>query len=302
VDILVEVAGGPDMEFACPVNLRNTVAIFNPQCGVGSRKISEVEERKALIPKIIREQPRPIDRGLSNIFTPQSGISSTSKPIVSVMDDQSVDPTIEPAMYCIGERVQSVRQMIKRFCTWYAVTVESQPTVQIGPQYNYIPTVGLTSGYLSIAGQKLDLLSYYSVLFRFWRGSTRVKIVDPVSNSMLSTQTLVWAGPTNTHAVALMPTPPIGQTDQPTVTIPSLSGGGEYEIPYYSMTHASHVTINSSTGNNFVTREAIDNQTLLQVTQQSNFSTSTRIYRAAGDDYSLGFFIGTIPLTTNNVV
>jgi len=298
VDILVEAAAGPDLEFAYPINLRYTPVIVNPQCGIELFRFKRRVECEELPRYYARSPPAPIDKPMTNIFVPQSGISATSKPIVSVMDNSTVSPVMEPAMYCIGERIQSVRQLIKRFSTWYSVTAATRPTMQIGAQYNYLPILSTSYGIYNNAGQNIDLLSNYAVLFRFWRGSTRIKIVDPGSNTMLTTQMIPNTLAYNSYPVALMPTPPVGQADQPTVTIPSLSGGGEYEIPYYSMTHASHVTVNSSASTAFPARELIDNQSLLQVTQQSNFSTSTRVYRAAGDDYSLGFFIGTIPLTT----
>jgi len=260
VDILAEVSGAPDFEFAAPQNAKLT----------------------------------PV------IFTPQSGISATAKPVVSVMDNQAISPVLEPSMYCIGERVQSVRQLIKRFSTWFVVQSATQPTMQISPQVNYMPSIGTTQGYYNVPGQRIDLTSYFAVAFRFWRGSTRIKIIDPSSDALLTTQTLYNTGGAGFNVIQLISTPAVPNTDQPTVTVPSLSGGGEYEMPYYSMTHASHVVVSSSPSF-FPAREAIDNQPYFQVTQQGNFSTNTRVYRAAGDDFSLGFFFGTVPLTPSNV-
>lgn len=259
-DILMEASGAPDFEFAAPKN-----APLSPA-----------------------------------IFTPQSGIA-TSKKIESVMDNSTLKVGLEPAMYCVGERVQSIRQIIKRFSTFFMpLTVTAVPTLAISPQINYIATVGATSGLKISNGMRVDTLSYYAPLFRFWRGSTRVKVIDPTTATALFTS-LVY-----NNSVAYS-SPCVGTTqspassvvsDQPTVTIPSLSGGGEYEVPYYSLTHASHVVMHSGA---LQSRETVDNQATLFVTQSAPFTTATRVYRAAGDDYSLGFFIGTIPLASTPI-
>lgn len=259
-DVLMEVSGAPDFEFAAPKNVTKNVAIFTPQSGI-----------------------------------------ATSKKVESVMDNSTLKLGLEPAMYCIGERVQSIRQLIKRFSTFYqASSATTTTSLAIAPQINFCATVGATAGALTTSGMRVDMLSYYAPLFRFWRGSTRVKVIDPTTNAPLFTAlTYNNDGVYVTPCVTGSRSPSsLNSTDQPTVTVPSLSGGGEFEIPYYSLTHASHVV--SFNGTNIV-KEAVDNIATLFVTQSAPFTTATRVYRAAGDDYSLGFFIGTIPLTTANL-
>jgi len=139
-------------------------------------------------------------------------------------------------------------------------------------------------------------------LFRFWRGSTRVKVIDPGTNTALvSTIGYNVNSGLNSYPITFNQLAPSGNIclDQPTVVVPSLSGGAEYEVPYYSITHASHPVVFSGTGTGVsVTRDATDNQINLYVTQNTVFSPQTRVFRAAGDDFSLGFFIGTLPLTS----
>jgi hypothetical protein len=261
-DVICEVSGAPDFEFAAP-------------------KAGNIAPA---------------------IFTPQSGISATSKRIESVMDNSNINVGLEPAMYCVGERIQSIRQLIKRFTSWYVQTSTSTNLrLTVSPSIHYLPQVSTSNGVYTIPNMKVDMLSYYAPLFRFQRGSTRVKVIDHALMAANFTTDLFY----NIGASGYS-NPPVTSTftpvstalccDHPTVVVPSLSGGGEYEIPYYSMTHSSHVVVASSLAA-LPAREAVDNQPALTVTQASaGYSGGTRIYRSAGDDFSFGFFIGTVPL------
>jgi len=268
VDCIFEISGAPDIEFAAPQTAPFIPVVFNPQSGLGLQ----------------------------------------AKPIESVMDNSTLKVALEPAMFCIGERVQSIRQMIKRFSTSFVgTTTTTSTTMVLTPQINYVPLLGFTAGKVTLsAGFAIDQLSYYAPLFRFWRGSTRVKIIDPGTNTALVSSVGFNNNTTNLSQSLPISFPTTVPTtnlclDQPTVVVPSLSGGAEYEVPYYSITHASHpVVVNGNVAG--VARDITDNQLNLYVTQNTVFSPQTRVFRAAGDDYSLGFFIGTLPLTSSTLI
>jgi hypothetical protein len=175
--------------------------------------------------------------------------------------------------------------------------------ITIDPQTHYVPTIGITSGLLSMADHRVDMVSYYAPLFRFARGGMKFKVWDPNSaNAPLTSQIMnIGNQTTGTYAVSATYGVP-GICDHPTISVPQFSGGAEYEMPYYNATHTSHVrTVSASTSP--VTREATDSPLILVVSQGStNFSTAARVYKAAADDFGLGFFIGVLPLCTNSAL
>lgn len=277
VDVIVEAFCAEDFEFACPIPARRTPVLYSSQFGV----------------------PR---------FRSQTGATATSESTKHAIDESSTRPAIEPSLYCMGERILSIRQMVKRFTTWYV----AQPAIAAANSFlsfdvnsNYIPSVGLTDGYKSAVDLRVDMLSYYAACFRFVRGGTRVKIIDPAVNNAWFVNT--WLGSTATGT----PLPHTFSTtsnvanglDQPVVVVPSLSGGIELEMPYYNSTHASHVRLVTGFSGSSDTHEATDNAMMLQFSPAqtvsgtpTSFSPAMRVYRAAADDYSLGFFIGVPPL------
>lgn len=281
VDVILEVFAGDDFEFACPVPMQAQPVLYSSQCGV----------------------PR---------FRSQTGVSATTSKEPHAIDESSVSPEIEPSLYCVGERVLSIRQLVKRFTTWYV----AQPAIAAANSYlsfdpfaNYIPSVGLTDGYKSAVDVRVDMLSYYAACFRFVRGGIRLKVIDPAVTNAWFVNT--WLG-----TAANMTTQPhlfttanntTNGLDQPVVVVPSLSGGIELEMPYYNATHASHVRLVTSFSGSSDTRETTDNMVLVQINPAqivagtpTSYSPAMRVYRAAADDYSLGFFIGTPPLNVTS--
>jgi len=267
-DVLFEWSGAPDFEFAVPIPAREAPIIFTPQSG-----------------------------GMSS----GSGSMSTSgQGLGHVVDNATISPDLQPALYCIGERLRSVRQLTKRFTTSWAASTMNDPVMVIDPQLHYIPTLSVSAGPVVIADMKTDLVSYFSSLFRYTRGAMRHKIIDPGnSGSCLTAQIRVATG-TQGNSVFFGAVQPKGCCDQPLIFLPSLTGGAEIEMPYYNATHASGTRYVSGVGQN-QSRSVYDNPLLLQVTQGAMYSTSARVFRAAGDDHSFGFFIGTLPTCASAV-
>lgn len=259
IDCCVELSAAADFEVAGPLPPGNAPVLFNPQSGAGS---------------------------------------ATSKPVDHTMDLSTINADIQPSAYCIGERLQSVRQMIKRFSTLYQVpAANTQNTLLIDPNANYIAGVGVTAGVTTVPQFHTDLVSYFANCYRFCRGSMRVKTFDP-SAAAISAQVYLAANTLTSNPVVPQAGPQIsGFLDQPVVMLPQFTGGGEFEMPYYNGTHVSHVRHSTGTLGSLI--EAGDNKLRLIVTQSAAFSSSAKVYRAAGDDYSLGFFIGVVPLSNS---
>jgi len=280
VDIIIEVFGGDDLEFACPVPMQYQPVLYSSQCGV----------------------PR---------FRSQTGVSATIEPEKHAIDLSTITPELEPSLYCMGERILSIRQMVKRFTTMYTaqavVIAPANSYMTIDPNANYLPSVGLTDGLKNLADVRVDMVSYYAACFRFVRGGMRYKFIDPLATGAYYVNTYVGPG----AAASVTPVTFAGTNsvvnglDQPVVVVPSLTGGIEVEMPYYNATHASHVRLTNGSTLSSDQREITDSALVLQInTAQSvtatptSFSPATRVFRAAADDYSLGFFIGVPPLNT----
>jgi hypothetical protein len=262
-DLIYEYSAAPDFEFAVPIPARQSPLIFTPQSG-----------------------GMPSGSGSMSVHGREAG---------HVVDNKTIMPNLQPALYCIGERIQSVRQLTKRFTSFWIGSTISDPVMAIDPQTHYIPTLSITGGPVVLADMKTDMVSYFGALFRFNRGAMRFKIIDPSNmGSSLTAQVRVGAGSGVLGPVFFGAVPPKACCDQPAVFLPSLTGGAEIEMPYYNSTHVMNTRYTSGVGQ-AATLSPNDNPLLLQVTQGAQYSIKSRVYRAAGDDYSFGFFIGTVP-------
>lgn len=268
VDIIQEISVGPDFEFAVPIPARAAPIVFSPQGG--------------------------------RIFHSQAGGSATSDQTVHAISEQAVNPQLEPALYCVGERVQSIRQLIKRFTTFWVPAAVINGPIAIDPQLHYVQTLRVTGGAVTVPELRTDMVSYFSQLFRFARGGMKFKIIDSSNLTGVLTAQIRVATSTAGAPVAFGYVAPGATCDQPAIFLPSLQGGAEIEMPYYNSTHASHVRYYSGPTQN-PAREAYDSPLLLQVAPSTAFSLTSRVYRAAADDYSLGFFIGTVPTCASAV-
>jgi len=274
VDVIMEVFCAEDFEFGCPTPMNYLPMLYNPQCGV----------------------PR---------FRSQSGvvISATAEKSSNFIDGSAASAAIQPSLFCMGERILSIRQLVKRFTTLYVPSVAGSTFLALDPTANYIPTAGLTDGVKVSATHRVDMLSYYAACFRFVRGGIRFKIIDPAITTAAYVNTFVGAASNVSPVSSFSASNVTNGLDQPVVVVPSLTGGIEVEMPYYNATHASHVRLVSGIPLSSELREPTDNAMCLQVapaqttTTLTPFSTALRVYRAAADDYSLGFFIGVPPLT-----
>lgn len=267
VDVIYEVSCAPDFEFAVPVPAREAPIVFVPQSG------------------------------LSAAIGGKNALSAS-------IDHDAVAPELEPALYCVGERVQSIRQLVKRFTTfWFNGSSElPYPTMMIEPSVHYLARLKITGGPASIATMRTDMLSYFSGCYRFTRGGVRVKIFDPAGLETYMAANIRVASGSTGPPIIMNPVHPKGTCDHPALSVSRLSGGAELEMPFYSGTHCTHIRFASDqTATEQISRPTTDSQQLLQVTQGVNFSENARVYRAASDDFSFGFFIGTMPTCSAGV-
>nr|UVF62135.1 MAG: ORF2 [Bat faecal associated dicistrovirus 4] len=196
-----------------------------------------------------------------------------------------------------GEKCLSLRQLIKRSSNSATVTLSSSGSICIAPfspQINYSRST--TGDRVTVPKSFLD---YFAGLYSFWRGSVNLKIF---SSSLISNRV-------NVEAVISFPTDSTGQETLPaqstlvSTTIPvtngyhsspvqiilqDLEGCIDVTCPYYNSTHMSPVS--DYTFNNTNCTLNMYPPYLVVI---SNLPAGTyTIFRAAADDYQLGYLLG----------
>ena len=166
IDVLVEVNGAPDLTFAGP-----TCPSYYPYSGAftladAERAKKEHEaEYDNNIPTVIRAQVMG-----ENQQIPRNEAQHGQHPMS--IDTHTIDANWSPEAMCIGEKIMSVRQLIKRFGTFavntFAGTTIANSTL-ISPFAVRNPPTSVASN------QNIALLDYYYFIYAFWRGSVRLK-------------------------------------------------------------------------------------------------------------------------------
>lgn len=340
IDCIVEVSGGPDLTFAGP-----TQPSYVPYAGTFT--IAESQKEKAEMRQEYDDNQRANEVILQRY--PRHASEYSSGPIIAQMmgeseaiprnlaqkgvcpmpiDTHSVSANWSPEAHCIGEKVVSVRQLIKRFAHLIGYDVTDALT---GPQRGSIiapfsvkapvTTVGAADVYMG-------MFDYYYYIYAFWRGSMRLKQtsnVRPTSSSgvpvgytprlswwanMITSMQDAWVplqtqmanGAIVTNEVLPNGTLSLGQSLQ--IIDNQVEGVIEVEVPYYNVSHISPATVFESSV------KAIDNNaalrghvppTILTLHSQNKIAGSENAvalhyFRAPGDDYSLMYLVGVPPL------
>lgn len=268
VDVIMEISCGPDFEFAVP--FPNSLEAVNPAY--------------------------PQALGVDITTDP----ASSSTPIVAPISDLD-SGGLAPAALCIGEKITSVRQLIKRFGLIYSSSSSTQAALNFTPsvvRINYFPktTAGAS---IQLCTDNFDI---FGVLFAFRRGAVRVKIMNSDTtvtqqhyNCTLSNTATGITRPGSTGTAfssAYLP------AHSHVVTCTEIqSGGGEFEHPHYS---AYPFLINRPYKyDNTVDLTSLGENCTSYIYTSNKLMSQVRFYRAAADDFSFGYFVGTVPLVAN---
>lgn len=213
---------------------------------------------------------------------------------------------------CIGERVVSLRTLIKRPIIWssYSVSGSSSTTLMT---FSVIPNQLSKINYYSpgvwIAPDTLmDLIDVVAPLYALSRGSLRIKLVDTTASAGLLAATLLPVPSTQTITPGYSTTLPtkqsaqttlaltagLGQNALTTITRPDLTGGIEVQIPHYNN---SHSCINAKLSNPAGSYYGVQGYGAPSKLLNFEFSIDGAGYilRSGGDDYSLGCFVSVPP-------
>ncbi len=269
VTLLVEVSGGEDLEFAVPRSITESVVT-----GV----------------------------------TPQSG-DNICETFSSFLGNANSGESLAPSRFCVGERILSLRQLIKRFNQMQVnASGPVQTYMDIFPWSLYarqITSLGFLNGEFTYS----DVFSHVASCFALSRGSMRFKVIEEIpSDNITMTARVVpvsrLTGPSNRFNYLYTTTAPIvadyGNGDNNTVSYSSISGGIEYTVPYYNrlFAHATADTMNNTSAlsttlydfRSTVPREMVVLYWRVPPSQDLQF------LRAVGEDFELGLFVSTPPL------
>lgn len=321
VDVLLEVSGGPDMEFQWPkvANWAPILITGNTTSGFArivsddvNLDITDDNEEGDLVgddTRVIEVEDTRDTPEAPHLLQAQSGLSTgpsdvsgglSSIPINRQIDNDSSAKHIEPAAYCSGESVTSLRQLVKRFSS-FGCTPDSSRSIFIADPFAYsILGYGYGTIKMPTAAVCIDQLSYIACMYAFDRGGVRFKYraMNSATAQYMQT-TIVPSQRTNTTLLSPFSFSTgaynsngngYGLTDNRVLALPTLNGGLEIEIPAYQRTH-SRYTRNLS-GNISQLPRLFNDGDVSVVISQSNAQAGFDLKRAAADDYSCGFFVG----------
>lgn len=268
IKVLVEISGHEDMEFAQPCNLRASPCyVVTPQSGM---------------------------RNVCNIETVVAGNANI------VMSD-------EPSRACIGERVHSLRTMLKRFT----------PVLPFGSlgalaKYQEIYPWAIDIGQIAtitLLGGPPDTFSYIAPAFALFRGSMRWKFVNNFSEKLFAVSTFP-VDQSDTPPEQLIPPylgtrsygGPYQQVGEPaSIARTSATGGIEVDVPYYNrqpMTATHELFLNSASAGPLKIRwdtTSIPRSLMVFSNAGATWTDAPNYLRAMGEDASLGLFVSTVP-------
>lgn len=278
VSMAIFVSGGPDIEFGAPIAPRCFPLVITP----------------------------PAER-LPAVAVPQG---EDLEPINMVSNVPLDTSRFAPHPITVGEEIRNVRQLIKRYQLLGHVDALSERSMAILPFWQSYSDSGVSWSY--------DMVAYFHALFRFYRGSMRFIIGSDTTDIRSIVRfdpfldTIGFTLDTNTPFGLQAPIANVTFTgsffkSSLTASVPfteRVQGGAEFEVPYYSRTHK---VVSQWFG-------APERQEYLDGISKSSLpagvafinygnasdSTSLSAYRAAGDDFCMGYLLGA-PITTVNV-
>jgi hypothetical protein len=309
INVLVEISAGSDLTFA------------DPSCPsyIPSLNLDAEEEEDMIFVQGFMGTDEAISRNDAQLGQSPSSI-----------DRQSIDANWAPEALCVGEKVFSVRQLIKRFGKLNNNLNDwvngGAPTLNISPYTVRSPDSSL---------RNMSQYEYWYILYAFYRGSMRWKLCAEVANNTESGLTTVsgipigrktldtsWtvklycslqdtmnsivdnfsaANSRNNYCTSALTNSLQNSEPSTTQIFQSLEGAIEFEVPYYNVSHITPAILSSYKPLNFpdMFRGNIP-PVAVTATPRSAPGASNNInvmfYRAPGDDFSFHYILGVPPL------
>lgn len=284
VNMLVEVAADSDFEFSVPQNPGSTPVLLytaaTPQMldfdvepqGADIDVIEQVEDSQEHLPATL----------IGTAGDPHDGLISSAA--------------------CVGERILSWRQMVKRATLWRAGSVGTAST-----EWSFAPYANTVSAYGPIGGTPAftkalnstdDYFTWAINCFAYLRGGVNIRLYNGygfssgISQADLRAGIQITAGTYTIPLQAFQNTVPGAQYSliAPHTMPASVYPSGEFNIPYYNSFHCGLCVGDFNTNNYLTFYRPVTNFLVRSATATLVFPNVTR---TAADDFSTHFFTGT---------
>lgn len=275
VGILVEYAAGPDFEVMCP-------RTFN---------------RAPLIVGTWAAQMGDAVPAASNSSRPDR-----NQEIVGVGSAEIEAQSLDPALYCVGERCNSILQLLKRYCR-----VRSIELGNLFYGIDFRPfALGACSTLDPVAVPSTftgDYMSLFGYCFAYVRGGVRVLVArERFETNNYKSNGQVVTYPSSDLDVLRDYSDSLDFVGASVNYQPGFKTSGMgCTIPAYQRLHARLCRASSSGSAEPVDVYGTPMRCCMNTTDGvSGAPTKQILYRSAGDDFTLGYFLG-VPLVTSNV-
>lgn len=263
VPILIEVCGGPDFELAVPMHTDMT-----------------------LVPTMV--------------YTPQMGDPNVI--VDGVIGGANIgNDDLFPTQSCIGEKINSLRTLAKRYSRVGVSTVD-KGWRQFRP-FAYEVAVNSAVDTYTPPSATPDMLTHLSMPYLFSRGGVRLK-------TLVNALTITRGIATLDYSDDALPTVvvadyDIGTTNRNTVSNLSpvqevrtdLTGAVDIQVPMYHHTYARNISAEWCCNGVAYSRGTKGNcsHILANVIYETDPNAAITSYRSGADDYNLGFFVSILP-------
>lgn len=284
INFVVEVSCADDFQFAVPYNAGLVPFLF-----------------------VTNSTPQAADSEDPKVSVGQKSALSQPKPSLEPIGETSLQSlSLSPAKYAVGEAISSFRQLIKRAIPYlYFVESGGQDTNYLFVQSNIIPTYNntLSAWVNNMVYAKVDYLCYAMNCFAFARGSVRYRVYGPNTGQ---------TGLAYMNSVALLgdvpfsPAPTVSSRDStadaqgfeqvyPAVvpTPSTVYPNPEISCPYYNK-YSQHAVVSDDQFQQVIYQQ----RPTYWLAYRNNQGNITYVTRQAGDDYSLGMWVGSCPLAS----
>nr|ULF99840.1 MAG: structural polyprotein [Cripavirus sp.] len=266
IEVLVEVSGAEDIEFAVPFT-----PYLSPRAKPNSSSL--LKKIKSVAQVGTEEGDKPLEIAREEIST------------FAEVDNQPTTTTFNVSMLTTGEKITSFRQLVKRF--GIVRPIDTIDYYQFTTPF-WLNSARFTGSALEGIGIT-DHVSLISTLYAFYRGSMRYKICPLNVTYPLLVQlepTILYTGQQIVEPEAIYRRAYASGAE---VYMPSVEGVYEISVPYYSAYPVTLTTLNAAQSDVLDARNGF-NKVL------ASFQGTTRVdsfvYRAAADDFSFGFLLG----------
>lgn len=286
IDVLVEVSAGPDFELACPTNSMFLPVKYNAPQSINT---TTTPLKRLGIKLQVGEEEAPVREveQSNNINKDQLG----SDPLrLSWWHNLNT----------VGEKVCSVRQLIKRAFPVAAFQVNAATPINVIRPFRFAPDASLPQDPALTEAPPGGYLEYFAHIYTFWRGGVNIKIMTNYPSDLNAAICTLSSNPSSydqPNQIVMQLSSNEQSYIYPTSQFiyQNLEGMIDLSIPYYSQYHMIPISDLPDTHTNISL--GLAPLSTLNVTGLSD-KAKYLVYRNATDAYQFGYLVGTPRVTT----